>query len=446
MGNYFDDDQTVQSLKRIGYMLVVGYFFPLYFGGLIGGLIFFNIELLGKVPFMMNLALLSPLIGGSSILGAARKLSDRNRGLTVFIVGVVSLLLLGTFSSGRGMYASQFIPTGTMGDYLLGCLMILAIIGVYVGSRLVSLTDHIAGRLLGGISGIVFMALMLLPIKGTPTYFNLFTVFKSSGYGGLPFAVLLLGIGLIAIFSAFLFSSLVAVLNISERPTASQTAENAQRIVFFAGLALPALLLLTVLLIPGSACGSFTGKTLLFTLIIKFSLWFGGIFAAMALGLLDMVDAMIPKTSKGGSLFTKTQPQGGQPLNVYPGYPNYHQPSPNNNHSYRAPGESPGGTLYQGPGSDSPGGTLYQGPANDLPGNPISRDSYPQKRSPQPGTVNPGSNYGSYNRRDNSRDNHRDYKPGVPGRPIQPAPNQNTPKKSDPDSQLFLDFPEFDDR
>jgi hypothetical protein len=187
----------------------------------------------------------------------------------------------------------------------------LALIGVYVGSRLVSTTDHIAGRLIGGISGIVFMVLVLLPLgQGSkPIFFALFDLFKAGNISG---AFSVLGVALVGIFLCYIYASLIAALNLSAKPSSEQTAANAYKLVYYATIALP-VSLLVILMFSGA------GLMILITAIIKMTLLLGGIIGAIAIGLWDLVDQFMPKTFKGSDLMEKPQPVDERPPNIWKG-------------------------------------------------------------------------------------------------------------------------------
>ena len=179
-----------------------------------------------------------------------------------------------------------------------------------------SVTEHVSGRTIGGISGIAFLILVLLPVgQGSkPIFFAIFELFKVGGKvrGGGP--IILMGAALVLVFLAYIFAALIALTNIGVRPSAEQTASNASKLVFFASLAVPASFLLVAIV---------TGRGLMtaITLIIKFTLLFGGIIGMVAVGSLDLVDQFLPQTMKGSDLLKKTQGQNQdrQPPNIWNG-------------------------------------------------------------------------------------------------------------------------------
>jgi len=311
MGTLITDfqDEHRQAISLIGIFLLVGFIFPVYVWGFrTGKLIFVNFELLGKSDFLSILGLLYPLAAGIIVLWAGKNLETMSRPVVLLSVGFFPLLL--------SIFNKRDFMAGSIREYNseipLTFLVLIALIGVFIGSKIVSKTDHISGRLIGGISGLVFMMCILLPIGkgGTPIYFELFKLFRAGPRAKLPGSLLFLGITLIAIFTCYLFASLISVLNFSYKSSSEQTATNAYRLVFYASLALPVSIVLTVLF--SSAQGGMKG--MIFTLMVKLTLLFGGIIGAITTGLWDLIDQLLPRTFRGGDLLN-TQDQ------VYPGPP-----------------------------------------------------------------------------------------------------------------------------
>lgn len=302
-----DEESREKSTRLVGYSLLIGFFFPIWMKGFgVNRPVFVNIEGLGKGDFLMTIDLLLPLIAGIVVLWAGLKLEERVRAVAILGVGLVWVIL--------GLINTNALLNNNIGKYNTNSsfflIFILALIGVYVGSRLVANTDHIAGRLLGGISGILFMALALLPIgKGSkPVFFSLFDLFKAGKISG---AFTVLGIALVGIFLCYLYASLIAALNLGVRPSSEQTATNAYKLVYYASIALP-VSILVILMFSGA------GFMVLITSIIKVTLWMGGFIGAISLGLLDLLDQFMPKTLKGAALLENSQPGDQPPVDQQP--------------------------------------------------------------------------------------------------------------------------------
>lgn len=303
-----DEEKRDKSIRLIGYFLVIGFFFPIWIQGFgTSKPVFVNIAGLGKGDLADTLGLLFPLIAGLVILYVGRKVDTITRSIVILSAGLIPVLM--SFANTNDLMRSSISRYNANSSFLF--LMMLSLIGVYVGSRLVSSTDHIAGRMIGGISGILFLMLVLLPIgKGSkPVFFALFDVFKARRMSG---SLVLLGIALVLIFLSYMFASLIAALNLSDRPSAAHTAENAYNLIYYASLALPVILLIALIL-------SGAGFMMLVTLLIKLFLLFGGIIGAITIGLWDLIDQFLPKTFKGSDLLEEPKPVDAPPPNIWNG-------------------------------------------------------------------------------------------------------------------------------
>ncbi|MCP5107345.1 MAG: hypothetical protein GY950_28420, partial [bacterium] len=243
-----------------------------------------------------------PLVAGIAVFLAGRKIETVMRPVVLLLIGIIPILFSifhkNDFVAGS---ISRYNDEGT-----LVFLMILALIGVFVGSRIVSVTDHAAGRLMGGISGIIFMALVLLPIgkSGIPLYFGLFKLLKGPGGVSLPGSVIVMGVILIAIFTAFLFASLIAIINFPASANSQGTAVNSYRLVLYGAWALPVSIMLLVMFSGDGGTGM---KGSVFTLLAKLILMVGGFIALLAHGLWDLTDLSLPKPVRGSDLLKPPQ-------------------------------------------------------------------------------------------------------------------------------------------
>lgn len=303
------EEEQMRVMNWLGVALLAAFFFPVYvwLPPHMSSLRFFNIELLGRGDFITILGLLYPLAAAIIIFWVVYYIETISRPLILLAVGFFPILI-------SFFYIKDFI-SGSMreysGDIWLMLLLILALIGVFVGSKLVSVSEHISGRLIGGISGLIFMMIVLLPVSksGKPLYFELFSFLRPGTRAKLPGSALFMSISIIAIFTCYLLASLIAVLNFSHRPSSDRTAVNSYKLVFYATLAFPVSLLLVLVF----ASGPGGGKWMLFTILVKITLLVAGIVGTIALGLWDLIDRLLPRTVRGGDLLSSGGPGGAVP-------------------------------------------------------------------------------------------------------------------------------------
>lgn len=295
-----EEEQRRRSITWIGVALILGFLFPVIISGFgMSKWIFANIQMIGKGNFFTTLSALYPLIAGVLVLWVGLNLEPMTRPVTLLAVGLFPFLL-------SILNSSDFL-TSSIREYsqttAILFLLILTLIGVYVGSRIVSITDHPSGRLMGGISGIIFLMLVLLPVTGgTPIYFELFGLLKSGSRIGIPGSLIFLGLTLIAIFTCYIFSAVIAITNFSSRPDSHHTSANSSKLVLYPTIALPLSIILAVLFSGG---GSIVFGAI-FTSLIKLTLWIGGIIGTIVIGLLDLIDQYLPITVKGSDLMKES--------------------------------------------------------------------------------------------------------------------------------------------
>ena len=200
-----EEEQRRKTITWLGSALIVGFIFPIYISGFgMSKFIFANIEMIGKVDFFTTLSALYPLIAGILVLWVGLNVEPMARPLALLGVGLFPFL---TSILNRNDFLASSIREYTKETTIM-FLVILSLIGMYVGSKIVSVTDHSSGRLIGGISGIVFLVLVLLPVSGgTPAYFGLFSLLKTGARIKMPGSMMLLGIALISIFTAYIFAA-----------------------------------------------------------------------------------------------------------------------------------------------------------------------------------------------------------------------------------------------
>jgi hypothetical protein len=371
----YQEEERMQTVNRIGYALLSAFIFPLYVPGILGASLEFpNITMLGRGGFLITLGLLYPLLAGGVVLWAGRKIETLLRPVILLATGLFPFLI--SFLSTRDFMTSSIMRYANEGT-IITILFILSLIGVYVGSKLVSVTDHLNCRLIGGISGIVFLAVVLLPVsKDTvPIYFSIFKLFKATGDLPLPGSAVFMALALLVIFTAYILASIIAVINLSNGPNAQVTAVNSYKLVLYATLAFPVSIVLVVLFSGGGGGGV---KFSILTMLIKITLWLGGIIGLIAAALWDLLDQTLPKPVKGSDLLGfSRQPareEAASPPSMYPqqpaaapepgeALPNIYQGEP---FTPQQPGDSPPPPVPPQPGfppePDEPLPNIYQGP------------------------------------------------------------------------------------
>ncbi len=314
----YQEEERLQTVNRIGYALLLAFIFPLYVPGILGpSLEFPNITLLGRGGFLFTLNLVYPLLAGAVVLWAGRKIETLLRPVILLAAGLFPFFI--SLLSTRNFMSDSIIKYANEGT-IITILFILSLIGVFVGSKLVSVTDHLSCRLIGGISGIVFLAVVLLPVsKDTiPIYFSIFKLFKASSQLPLPGSAVLMALALLVIFTAYILASIIAVINLSNGPNVQVTAVNSYKLVLYATLAFPVTIVVVVLFSGGGGGGV---KLTILTMLIKLTLWLGGIIGLIAAALWDLLDQTLPKPVKGSDLLgLSRQParEEASPPSMYP--------------------------------------------------------------------------------------------------------------------------------
>jgi len=288
-----EEEQRRNTITWLGSALIGAFIFPIYISAFgMSKFLFVNIEMIGKVDFFTTLSALYPLIAGILVLWLGLNAEPMVRPLALLGVGLFPFL---TSLLNKNDFLASSIREYNK-ETTITFLVILSLIGMYVGSKIVSVTDHAAGRSIGGVSGILFLILILLPVTGgTPVYFGLFGLLKSGARMNMPGSLMLLGIALIAIFTVYIFAAVIDILNFSYRPNSQQTAANASKMVIYSTLAIPISILVGFILAGG-------GFGIILTTLVKISLLLGGIIGTIVMGLLDLIDQFLPRTVKGGDL------------------------------------------------------------------------------------------------------------------------------------------------
>lgn len=284
-----------ESLKRVGYALLIGFILPVWFSVMgTGKLMFVNFSMLGQGDFLLNTALLYPLFMGVLALWFACSEESVLRSVLLLIGGLLAFgVPSGLNSAPTGMGGFGFHPG-------VGVLLILSVIGMYTGARLVSESSHLSGRLIGGISGILFLALSLLPVTGKlPVFFSVFGFFK---LGSMSPAFIVTGIFLVLVFLSYFWVAIIGVVNLGEQSNSQESALTTAKQCLITSAALPA-----GALVIGLASGA--PMMMILTILGKITLLMGGIAGLVSIGSIGLVNQITPKGLTGGELLRMRQPQ-----------------------------------------------------------------------------------------------------------------------------------------
>lgn len=291
------EDEHLQFLQLMGSFLIIGFFFPVMAAGFRGSKIFFpNISLLGKGDIFSTINLLYPLIAGIVLILISKNLHIRNRSYIILLTGLFPILV--------GIIAKNSLLSSSIGRFNTGTFILffimISLIGIFVGSKLISERDHVIGRIMGGVSGLLFIVLMLLPIgyNGQPFFLFLIDFFKFGGIGKGFGSLVILGLALVAIFICYIYAAIIAISNFSQRPKSMETASNACKLIYYASISLPISIFITVIL-------SGAGFMIVVSTLIKLFFIFCGIISTISMGLQDLIMQMIPKTVTGKNIFTR---------------------------------------------------------------------------------------------------------------------------------------------
>ena len=273
------EEEVLLWYRRLGWMLLAGFILPVFTPGFMGSrLVFPNLSLLGEGGFWFKLSLLYPLLAGGMVLWALGRLEGMTRAATLLSTGLAPLVL--TLVAGRDLYA--FMLRSLLRSTLAFQLMLLALVGLYVGGRGLSRYGAIgAGRRLAGASGGLFLLLFLTPVMAPRSPF--LALFEDLGGG-----MLLLRLGLIGVALSFLAAAGLGLWHLGERDDAERAGWIIRLCLVRGALALPVLIFLQMLFT--SAPG--VGKNILFTILLKVVLLAGGTLGLLALSAWDLFRAL----------------------------------------------------------------------------------------------------------------------------------------------------------
>ncbi len=292
------EEQAQLWYQRFAIAMAISFFFPLYismFGT--SKLIFPNIEMIGKMGHFVTLMALYPLLAAIIIMVAITKTTDLTRSIILLSTGLFPFLLVILFQGD--LFAGSMNQIFKTDNLLL--FIPLSLLGVHIGAKVTEIHGLRAGQIIAGISGIVFLALILLPIdrSGMPLYFGLFKLLKSGGHIALPGAVVVFVVALIGIFSVYSYASFMAIINMRDTDKSTELAMRIRKLVFLASMALP----ISIFFVTMFTSGISGMKMYLFTVYVKYFPEIGAIIGLISLSCFDLISFSIPKTVKGGDLF-----------------------------------------------------------------------------------------------------------------------------------------------
>jgi hypothetical protein len=296
---YAEEEHRVWTLKRLGVFLILGFIFPLYMSGFFGEskLIFINIVHLGSGEFPTKVGLLYPLIAGVALLLISLKEQTMFRPFLILVIGLFPLLL--SMMNENDFMTSNILRYNKGIDIMF--FLMLALVGLFLGSKRVSESSHICGRIMGGISGIIFLFLIFIPLDktGVPLFWGVLELLNTDVQLNVPGSITLFSVALIVIISCFIYVSVIAIINITPRPNSQKTATRGYRIILYATYALPTSIFLVILFSPAAIGQS---KLTVFTLLMKMTFLLSGLLGTIVAGFLDLLDQIVPSPVKGSEL------------------------------------------------------------------------------------------------------------------------------------------------
>ncbi len=298
------------SARTIAYALLAAFFLPVIISGFgMTKILFINISLLGKGSFYQTLMLIHPLIAGITVLWIGNRFAGIQRALVWLAMGLLPIMLiLGDdllSSSLRGLKFQTF-PV---------ILLVLSLIGLYVGSRHFSKTGYPSGKWIAAVSAGIFLLVSMVPVTGAkPVFFSFFDLLKMGRFSS---AFIWLGLSLIAVFLCYLFAALTAFVNLKEPPAAGETSARAARIVLLSSCAVPLASFLASI--------STGGFLMILIGYLKFGLWIGGVVGLIGFAWSDLLEQLEPVGQTGAQLFKQSEndipPVDRPPPNIWDGPP-----------------------------------------------------------------------------------------------------------------------------
>lgn len=298
------------SLRFIGYFLLGGFLMPIIFSGFgTTKILFVNFSLLGKGSFFQTLMLIHPLLAGIAALWIGERYRDLKRPVILLILGLFPLVLIvGDDLISESLRGLTFKTSPTI-------LLVLSVIGLYVGSLHFSKTGYSSGKWIAGISAGLFLLVSVVPVTGAkPVFFSFFDLLKMGRFSS---RFVLLGLALIGIFLCYMYAALIAFINLKDPPNAEETSARAAKVVLLSSWAIPLVTFLA----------SLTGGGFFMILFgyLKFTLWIGGVLGLIGWAWLDLLEQLEPASLTGAQLFkdidSSSPPADKPPPSMWDGPP-----------------------------------------------------------------------------------------------------------------------------
>lgn len=296
------EENLRDRIQSSGIFLLLGFIFPIVIAG---RLEFVNISQLGRHDFSTTLGFILPLLAGIIVI-RVRKNDTKLR--PVILLGIAFLWILMILLDKNDFLASfikGFLQLRSEIPFVP--LIIVTLIGLYAGSMLASTIDHASGRFIGGISGILLLIILFLPVGSgsTPVYFRLIKWVLNADEYNMPVSLVLYYVGLTGIFSCYIAAAVISIKNIPGKPSSSLTAVYSFKLVRYATIAIPIVVLAAFFLGADSGRGvQFLSGPIIMTAItglLKIAFLITGFLGLITAGALDLThqlqpDRLIPGT------------------------------------------------------------------------------------------------------------------------------------------------------
>lgn len=276
------------GLRFIGYFLLAGFLMPIIISGFgMTKILFLNFSMLGKGSLFQTMIFIHPLLAGIAALWMEKRIPDMKRPIILLVLGLLPIVLI----LGDDLISDSL--RGLKFQTLPIILLVLSVIGLYVGSRHFSETGYLTGKWIAALSAGVFLLVSVVPVTGAkPVFFSFFDLLKM---GRISSRFVFLGLALIGVFLCYMYAALTAFINLKDPPTAGETSARAAKVVLLSSWVIP----LASFLI------SLTGGGFFMVLFgyLKFTLWIGGVVGLIGWAWLDLLYQLEPASQTGAQLF-----------------------------------------------------------------------------------------------------------------------------------------------
>jgi hypothetical protein len=298
------------GLRFIGYFLLAGFLMPIIISGFgMTKILFINFSMLGKGSLFQTMMFIHPLLAGIAALWMGKRVPDLKRPITLLVLGLFPIvLILGDDLISDSLRGLKFQTSPII-------LLVLSVIGLYVGSRHFSKTGYPSGKWIAGLSAGVFLLVSVVPVTGAkPVFFSFFDLLKM---GRISSRFVFLGLALIGVFLCYMYAALTAFINLKDPPTAGETSARAAKVVLLSSWVIPLASFLV----------SLTGGGFFMVLFgyLKFTLWIGGVVGLIGWAWLDLLEQLEPASQTGAQLFKdideSTPPADSPPPSIWNGPP-----------------------------------------------------------------------------------------------------------------------------